>query len=87
MKTKEKGGGHSMKKAAGGLLAMALALGAGTVVLADTNGPLTFDQMLPHMKSMHPNLSEQQLQDMYNACHGGNGGKTGQPSQTMMNRF
>ncbi|MGP3560236.1 hypothetical protein [Geobacillus sp. BK01] len=69
-----------MKKVTGGLLAAALVLGAGTAVLANTNGPLSFEQMLPHMKSMHPDLSERQLQDMYNACHGANGEKTGQPS-------
>jgi len=33
----------------------------------------TFEDMLPHMKQVHPDFSDQQLKDMYNSCHGKNG--------------
>ncbi|GAX91638.1 hypothetical protein [Effusibacillus lacus] len=65
-----------MKKWIAGLVVAGLAVGAGSIALAAENGKAefpgveNFKQMLPFMKKMHPNLSEQELQDMFNACHG-----------------
>ncbi|MNN86465.1 hypothetical protein D3C81_2038890 [compost metagenome] len=36
-----------------------------------------FEQMLPFAKKMHPNLSDQQIKEMYNNCHNGTGTGTG----------
>ena len=33
----------------------------------------TFEQMLPYMKKMHPNLSDEQLKSLYESMHGPNG--------------
>lgn len=77
-----------MKKVVVGLLAAGLVLGAGTAVFAaegnqDGQGTMNFGQMLPFMKKAHPNLSEQQLQDMYNSCHGTGGAAPSENFQPM----
>lgn len=75
-----------MKKMVVGLLAAGLVLGAGTAAVfaegnGDGEGTINFGQMLPFMKKMHPDLSEQQLKDMYNSCHGTGGTAPGKDSQ------
>lgn len=56
-----------------GLAALLLAGVMGTALAASDNGNWTFEDMLPFMKSMHPDLTDEQLQTMFNACHGNNG--------------
>ncbi|MDT3425773.1 hypothetical protein J2Z22_001292 [Paenibacillus forsythiae] len=51
-----------------GIGAIVLTLGIGTAVYAADTGSKTFEQMLPFMKKMHPNLTEQQLNDMHKSC-------------------
>jgi len=78
-----------------GMITAGLAFGAiGTVALAKElpskesiqelfkDGIPSFNEMLPFMKEMHPNLSDQQLEDMYQSCHGkdGNGGMMQNPN-------
>lgn len=77
-----------MKKWTIGLLAAGLVLGAGTAVYAADNqtpgqGTFNFGQMLPFMQQMHPNLSEQQLKDMYESCHGTGGAAPSKNFQPM----
>ena len=45
-------------------------MGIGSAVYAAStdNGNGFFEQMLPTMKQMHPDLSDQQLKDMYSTC-------------------
>lgn len=67
-----------MKKVIAVLLIAAGLLGVGGLAFAqgeNGSGPwnLNFEQMLPFMKQMHPQWSEDQLKDMYNSCHGPNG--------------
>lgn len=66
-----------MKKIIGGIFVATLVLGIDTWVFAYSNckdeGTLNFDQMFPFMKEIHPNLSENELKNMYNSCHGING--------------
>lgn len=61
-------------------MSIAFVLGAGTFALAQTDqsgeGTVNFMEMLPFMKEMHPNFSEDELQQMYNACHGSEGAET-----------
>lgn len=50
----------------------ALTLSIGTAALAaggNEVGITSFKDMLPHMKQVHPDLNEKQLNDMYNNCH------------------
>lgn len=64
------------KKLLIGVLTGAVLLGgAGTIAFAEGNGNglLNFGQMKPYMEKMHPDFSEKQLKDMYNACHGEGG--------------
>ncbi|WP_458411910.1 hypothetical protein ACNQFZ_13760 [Schinkia sp. CFF1] len=91
-----------------GMLTAGLAFGAiGTVALAKElpskesiqelfkDGIPSFNKMLPFMKEMHPNLSDDQLKDMYQSCHGkdGKGGMMQNPNampqvhKTMMNNL
>lgn len=73
-----------MKKLWFGLLAAVLAMGIATGAYAsgdgngdgDGGGKFNFGQMLPHMQSMHPDLSVDQLREMYNSCHGTGGAAT-----------
>ncbi|KAA9012538.1 hypothetical protein [Niallia endozanthoxylica] len=68
------------KKLAIGLLTGAILLGgASTMAFAQTNndvngnGLFNFGQMKPYMEKMHPDLSNQELKQMYDSCHS-NGG-------------
>lgn len=56
-----------------GLGAIVLTFGIGTAVYAEANS-IPFEDMLPFMKQMHPQATEQQLNDMYQSCHANNGG-------------
>lgn len=80
-----------MKKIWIGLTALVLTVGIGTVgayaATADSDsnsgtGKHFFERMLPHAKQMHPELTDQQLQEMYQSCHNGNGNGAG---RSMMN--
>lgn len=56
-----------------GLVAV-LVLGIGNAVYASNgseNG-WSFEGMLPFMKEMHPDMDEQQMEQMYQNCHGKN---------------
>ncbi|SES06915.1 hypothetical protein [Salipaludibacillus aurantiacus] len=65
-----------MKKGIIGLLSLGLVFAAGTQVLATSdNGFSNFHDMLPFMQEMHPEWSEEELEEMYNACHGENGSR------------
>lgn len=50
--------------------ALLLVLAMGTTAYAIENGG-SLEQMMPHMKKAHPNLSEEQLKEMYDSCHSG----------------
>lgn len=52
------------------LAAVVMTLVIGTAVYAAADESGSFQSMLPFMKQMHPDLSEQQLQEMHSACHG-----------------
>jgi disulfide bond formation protein DsbB len=68
-----------MKKLLIGLVSLGLVLGIGTSVYANTAGDgfQSFREMVPFMQQMHPDMSEEQLENMYNSCHGENGGMHG----------
>lgn len=86
-----------MKKLWIGLSALVLVMGIGTAgayaaaANNDNNGSSFFEKMLPFAKQMHPNLSEEQIKQMYNNCSTSNGtGMSGmmqnsQYSRGMMN--
>lgn len=83
-----------MKKLMTGLLTAGLVLGAGTAVLAAENqeplpgqGIVNFGQMLSFMRQVHPNLTEQQLQDLYKTCHGTGGAAPSKNFQPMNPQF
>lgn len=64
-----------MKRVLLGTLCATFLLGAGTVVFATTNTneenkTLSFEKMKPLMEEMHPDLSNDELEDMYQTCHG-----------------
>lgn len=65
------------------MAALALVLSVGTAAYAQSEGSFNFGQMLPYMKQMHPDLSTEQLQDMYNSCHGTGGSGASQNFQPM----
>ncbi|SDY79906.1 hypothetical protein SAMN05421736_103332 [Evansella caseinilytica] len=50
-----------------------LFVSAGTVALATSNvdeeKDFNFKEMLPYMQQMHPDVSDEQLEEMYNNCH------------------
>ncbi|MFD2760401.1 hypothetical protein [Lentibacillus juripiscarius] len=60
-----------------------LVLGIGNIVMAkstpDNGGQpgLSFEEMVPFMQNMHPNINEQQMEKMYQDCHGSNDNRTG----------
>ena len=66
-----------MKKLTLSLLGTALILGASTVAFAeegtDGKGTFNFGQMKPMIEQMHPELSDEEVKQMYNNCHGTNG--------------
>ena len=85
-----------MKKLWIGLMALVLVMGIGTAgAYAATNNDYNdngfFEKMLPYAKQMHPNLSEEQIKQMYDNCSTSNGkGMSGmmrnsQYSRGMMN--
>ncbi|SEM15172.1 hypothetical protein SAMN05192533_101218 [Mesobacillus persicus] len=81
-----------MKKLMIGLMSIAFLLSAGTFALAQTDeigeGSTNFKEMLPFMKEMHPDFSDEELQQMYISCHG-NGNKAAPAVQTTnsLNKF
>jgi hypothetical protein len=69
----------------------ALVLGIGTAALANSDSDVfekfNFKEMLPFMQEMHPDLDEEQLEEMYERCHGEGGmmnGRMGGMMQGMM---
>ncbi|WP_249871656.1 CUE domain-containing protein [Oceanobacillus saliphilus] len=53
-------------------IVIVLALGIGNVVNAHggSESGWSFQEMIPFMKEMHPDMDEQQLKQMYKDCHG-----------------
>lgn len=53
------------------VLIVAFVLGIGNVVYAnsETDG-WSFEEMLPFMKQMHPEMNEKEMEQMYQNCHG-----------------
>ncbi|MFD1040233.1 hypothetical protein ACFQ3N_17815 [Virgibacillus byunsanensis] len=56
-------------------LAAVMVLGLGNVVFAHS-GPSdngwSFEEMIPFMKEMHPEMEQQEMEQMYQDCHGSN---------------
>ncbi|WP_423799606.1 hypothetical protein [Neobacillus sp. SAB-20_R2A] len=48
------------------------------------DGNVNFGQMKPYMRQMHPDLSDQQLEEMYKSMHGTGGSAKSQYYQGMM---
>jgi heme A synthase len=69
-----------------GAAILVLAIGTGAYAAADDNG-FSFEQMLPFMKQMHPNFSDDQLEQMYNNCHGSGIGNGYGPARGGMMNF
>jgi hypothetical protein len=78
-----------------GLTAAVAVIGASSAVYAaQSNHAIgSLEQMLPAMKQMHPNFTDQQLQDMFNSCQTNNGSgmqqmmnNNGLGMQQMMNK-
>lgn len=69
------------------LISAALILGASTSVFAEDTiegkGTFNFGQMKPMMEKMHPGLSNEELKQMYNDCHGTNGAMPSKNFQMM----
>lgn len=65
-----------MKKLISVMIALVLVVGIGTAVYAEQMIP---SMMVPMMKKMHPDLSNEQIQEMYDACK-----KNGAEMQQMM---
>lgn len=65
------------KKIIAAITATTLVLGIGTVALANSDSEVfdnfSFKNMLPFMQQMHPDMDEEQLEEMYNSCHGEGG--------------
>jgi hypothetical protein len=65
------------KKLIAVITATSLVLGIGSVALANSDNEVfenfNFKEMLPFMQEMHPDLEEEQLEEMYNRCHGEGG--------------
>ncbi len=49
------------------VLVLLLGLGSG-VYAATTDNPSFYERMFPFMKQMHPDFTDEQLQDMYKDC-------------------
>ncbi|WP_188207267.1 hypothetical protein [Alkalibacillus aidingensis] len=64
-----------MKKLLMGILIGAVLIGGATFVAADSNGNgfFNFEDMQPLMEQMHPELSPEQQEEMFNDCHGEEG--------------
>jgi len=68
----------------GGIILLVLTLGAGAVVYAaEEDGILNFGQMLPHMQQKHPDMTTEQLNEMYKSCHGTGGAEKSSNFQSM----
>ncbi|WP_042458319.1 hypothetical protein [Neobacillus dielmonensis] len=80
-----------MKKLVIGVFSAAFLLGAGTAVFAagnnDSSSGFSFEEMLPFMQKMHPDSSQQDLENMYKACQESGGTMGSTKSLNMMNRF
>ncbi|MEW9669005.1 FAD/FMN-containing dehydrogenase [Ammoniphilus sp. 3BR4] len=67
----------------GVVTALLLAGGIGAVWAVEDVTPTppdakTFEEMLPFMKKMHPDVTDETLKEVFNACHGdGAGGMMG----------
>ena len=79
-----------MKKILIGGLTILFLLGAGNFAFAQTNennrGFLDFEEMKPQIEKMHPNWTDEEQREMFNTCHGSNGGMQNQ-GYHMMNNF
>lgn len=83
------------KKLLIGILSGAFILGAGTLTFAQTNGDgegiINFEQMRPFIEKMHPDLTPEEQQEMFNDCHGEKGGMMenfdSENALSMMNNF
>ncbi|QTM99058.1 hypothetical protein ERJ70_06935 [Sediminibacillus dalangtanensis] len=54
-----------------GAITLILVLGIGNIVFAHDGGNgWSFTEMLPMMKEMHPSFNDEQLEQMYQDCHG-----------------
>ncbi|MBW4839152.1 MAG: FAD/FMN-containing dehydrogenase [Paenibacillaceae bacterium] len=70
-----------MKKLGLGIAALVLVMGmgaAGVYAAGANNGAENdsnegWDWMLPYAKQMHPNLTDEQIKEQINNCHGQNG--------------
>lgn len=66
---------------------VSLVLGIGTVTLANSENDVfekfNFQEMLPFMQKMHPEMNEEQLEAMYNRCHGEGGMMNGRMGNGM----
>ncbi|MDG5788975.1 hypothetical protein QA612_16075 [Evansella sp. AB-P1] len=66
-----------------------LVLSVGTVGFAASNSEegktFNFSDMLPFMEKMHPEADEEQLEEMYNNCHGDGGMMSSNSNGGMMN--
>ena len=52
-------------------IVVVLVLGIGNAVYANgSDNGWSFEEMLPFMKEMHPEMNEQQMEQMYQDCHG-----------------
>ena len=80
-----------MRRIMVGRLGGLLALGIGTAAWATgtDNGkePFNFGQMLPFMQEMHPDLTKDELREMYNNCHGTNGAAPSKNFEIPMNNM
>ncbi|MGF7184128.1 hypothetical protein GGQ84_000208 [Desulfitispora alkaliphila] len=63
-----------MKKKILSLVLAGAVLSVGSIAFAQGNGQgegtFNFGQMKQHMQQMHSDMSVQELQEMYRACHG-----------------
>ena len=76
------------KKLIAAITTTALVLGIGSVALANSDSEVfenfNFKDMLPFMQEMHPDLEEEQLEEMFNRCHGEDGMMNSPRGQGMM---
>lgn len=80
------------KKLIIGLLSATFVLGAGTFAFAQSNGSdnglFNFEVMRPLIEKMHPDFTEKEQREMFDACHGSNGMMQNQDQDSnMMNNF
>ncbi len=67
-----------MKKKWIGLAVLLLILSIGAVAFAqNADGTWSFNDRLPFMKKMHPDMSDQELEQMFNNCQEENGMRNG----------